>query len=211
MKKLFCARCSCALLLTLCACGGGASGSASPSDVGKTSASDIAVPATPTPEPQPVSSLVLCGIQVVANGQLTGVAYQGADYADGVLTLDGVSMQADYGEYPAIAFTGDLEIVLKGVNTIDATNGASAIVGGGEDGAAATLKLTGSGSLTVTAKGDGTCALSCSGAVAVECTGRLDLTGGANAISGKSGAVTYAQGIGVLEQTDTHVVIGKLA
>lgn len=205
------------LVLALSACGKTktpASGSdvTEPVATAPASASDVQQPtSTLTPDGH-LNFLSICGIAIVRDGGVTGLGFKGADYKDGVLTLTDVDIVCDMGENIAINFSGDLEIVLVGENSVTATNGMSAIVGGAEEpNYAASLKFSGDGSLSVNAEGENAAALACTGTVGFEGTGTLEFTGGRCAISGEGGALTYAEGIGVVEQSDTHVVIGKQA
>lgn len=187
MKKFLCLCAAALLLLGFAACGKSGDGSASPTDVGSSSPTDIEMPeATQTPEPQPVSQLSVCGIPIVTDGQPTGIGYSGADYENGVLTLDGLNIVSDYGSYPAISFAGDLQIVVTGDNTVETQNGVSAIVGGQEgDAASSTLTVTGDGTLTVTSDAD--TAVFCTGAVTVDGPA-LSLSGAAQALGGFAGS-----------------------
>ncbi|MEG1632857.1 MAG: carbohydrate-binding domain-containing protein [Oscillospiraceae bacterium] len=197
------------LLATLCACGAKNDANATPTDVSSASPTDIEQPAaTPTPLPQPVSELVVCGIPVVTNGQPTGVSYLNADYKDGVLTLTDVKMSSEYGSYLGISFSGDLEIVLVGANSIATTNGMSAI-GGGDEKIKGNLKISGDGSLTINTDGENAAGIICTGSLAIN-GGSFDITSGSSAISCE-GEVAYAEGLGVIgDATANHVVIGAL-
>lgn len=205
MKKIISIVTAVLMLLVFSACGDKDSRtSTSPTDV---SSSDVEIPETTSDaEPQPVSELSICGIPIVTNGLQTGIGYQGAGYRDGVLTLDGVDMLADYGSTSAISFVGDLEIVIQGTNKITGANGATAITGGtAEDGTVSTLAISGDGSLTVSADGD--YGISCSGEITVT-SATLDITGAKAAVEGGAGSLTLGEDLAVAEDTGVHLLVG---
>lgn len=213
MKKFLCLCAAAILLLGLSACGKSGDGSASPTDISSSSPTDIEIPeATQTPEPQPVSELSVCGIPVVTDGQPTGIGYMGVAYADGVLTLLDANIVSNYGSYPAISFTGDLQIVITGDNTVETQNAAAAIVGGqAGDAEPSTLTLTGDGTLTVTADGD--TAVFCTGAVTVDGPA-LSLTGAKQALSGFAGTgdqLVLGAGMTVSEETGGQLTVSPEA
>ena len=78
MKKTLCAALALTLVFALAACGQGSEnpGGVTPSDLMGTEP-----PATPTPDPEPLDSLSICGIPVIRGGQLSGLGYEGMDYA----------------------------------------------------------------------------------------------------------------------------------
>ena len=136
MKKFLCAILCLTLLLGVSACGN------ENEDPEATETPEIELPdvvvsesdivyasPTPTPEPEAIENLAVCGINLIRDGQLTGLGFGGAEYADGVLKLtDAVLSSSDENE-PVISYSGgELEIVLEGVNTIvitfKATEGA---------------------------------------------------------------------------------------
>lgn len=204
MKKIISIIAAACMLMTLTACGHkGGRTDTSPTDI---SPGDIEVEATPTPQPQPVSQLSLCGIPIVSDGQPTGLSYQGVEYADGVLTLDGIDMVADYSSANAIYFVGSLELVIRGTNTLSAQNSIPAIEGAAaEDGSASDLIISGNGSLTITA--DGAYGLSCTGTVTVN-GGALDITGTEAAFEGGADSLILGDGIAVTADTGTHLSVG---
>jgi len=208
MKKLISVVIAVLMLAAFSACGDkNSETSSSPTDV---SPGDIEIlDPTPTPEPQPVSELSICGIPIVTNGQPTGIGYQGVEYADGVLTLDGLDIVADYGSVNAIYFLGDLEIVVNGENTVTTENGKTAILGElAEDESTSNLVISGDGSLTVSA--DDAYGLVCSGSVNVTC-GALDITGTQGAVGLIDGELILGDGLSEIENTDTHISIGPAA
>lgn len=207
IRKLLCAALALTMLLALAACGNKAGDGSSPTDVkpSATSPTDVDVPATPTPEPQSVSTLTLCGIPVVMNGQPTGVGYKGVTYADGVLTLtEGVSMESASAQYPCIQFTGKLEIVVKGDCTLSSAGGAPAILGGEEgETAKSDLTISGAGKLTVTSTDAS--GLSVSGKLTVS-DGAVDVTGAPAAQYDELLLAGLSQ---VTEETETHFAIDR--
>ena len=206
IKKLLCAALALTLLLALGACGNKSGEGSSPTDVKPgSSPTDVDVPATPTPEPQSVSTLTLCGIPVVMNGQPTGVGYKGVTYADGVLTIgEGVTMESNSAQYPCIDFSGELEIVVEGDCTLSSTGGAPAISGGREgDSDASDLTISGSGKLTAAA----------ADAAGIAVTGKLSVSDGALDITGAPAAQYGELLLGglskVTDETDTHFAIDR--
>lgn len=205
MKKIISVAVAVFMLAAFSACGDkNSQASTSPTDV---SPGDIEIlDPTPTPEPQPVYELLVCGIPIVKGGQPTGIGYRGAEYADGVLTLEDLDILADYGSDGAIYFTGDLEIVVKGETTIMAENGAEAIKGeAAEDGGAANLVISGDGALTVgSLEAFG---ISCSGNITVTCSA-LEVTGAEEAVEGGVEGVTLGEGLTVTADTGASLAIG---
>lgn len=206
MKKIICIFTAMLMLMAFSACGDKGDGAnTSPTDVSP-APGDIEIPeTTPVSEPQPVSELSICGIPVVSNSQLTGIGYQGVDYDNGVLTLDGVDMLGDYGSTSAIYFEGNLEIVVKGENQVTAENGAAAIQGAfTSDGSKSNLTLSGNGSLVLNAQN--AWGLSCSGSVSVDGV-TLDIMGTEGAIEGGNEKLTLGEGL-ILVGDSMHVTIG---
>lgn len=124
---------------------------------------------TPTPEPEAINSLVIGGLNIIRDGQITGLGYRGCTYEDGTLTIDSVELTNDDAEEPIISFDGaDLEIIVVGDCTLSCTGGASVISGGANN-----LTFSGDGSLTMSAAG--AAAIDVSGDVAAECA--MNVTG----------------------------------
>lgn len=106
MKKYLCILLAFALVLTLAACGGDPSSDLPDPDVEDTGeVSDGATPTdldaptaepTPTPVPEDITTLKVCGISVIKNGQLTNLAYKGVKYENGVLTLDAAVLDSGH-------------------------------------------------------------------------------------------------------------------
>ncbi|NCB51724.1 MAG: hypothetical protein EOM54_07585 [Clostridia bacterium] len=207
MKKIISVAIAVLMLLAFSACGDkDGQTSSSPTDV---SPGDIEIlDPTPTPEPQPVSELSICGIPIVKGGQPTGIGYKGAEYEDGVLTLEDLDILADFGSVNAIYFIGDLEIVVKGEVTITAENGLDAVKGeAAEDGSLSNLIIRGDGSLAVNAPG--AFGISCSGTINVTC-GALEVTGAEAAVEGGTESLTLGEGL-VLAGDSLHIAIGPEA
>ena len=132
MKKYLCILLAFALVLTLAACGGDPSSDLPDPDVEDTGeVSDGATPTdldaptaepTPTPVPEDITTLKVCGISVIKNGQLTNLAYKGVKYENGVLTLDAAVLDSGttsdiliefYGGDLVIGVTGECVHVLR--------------------------------------------------------------------------------------------------
>lgn len=220
IRKLLCLVLAAALIITAFAACGKTENPVTDTDlpeytpgVAPVSDTNIAPTETPVPTEMPegvLKNLSICGIPLVKDGELTGLGYMGAAYENGVLTLDNAEIIMEMSRNVTIGFTGPLEIVLVGDSVVSAVNGLSAIVGGSEEpDYASSLTISGDGSLTVTAEGENTSGLMCAGPIHIE-GGSLDISGGAHGVSGEGGAITYAEGMGVIESTDTRVVIGKL-
>ena len=205
MKKFLCAILCLTLLLGVSACGQGSDdpeASETPEiDLPEVvvSESDIVYASpTPTPDPQPIENLAVCGINLIRDGQLTGLGFGGAEYADGVLTLTDAALSSNTETEPVISFSGgELEIELVGTNTIEATNGAAVISCTGDDGI---ISISGSGSLTATAAD--TAAISVSGTVTVSAT--VDITG---APAADCEEVVAGDGAQISENSETHIAV----
>ena len=178
MKKFLCAILCLTLLLGVSACGNeneDPEAAETPEielpDVVVSESDIVYASPTPTPEPEAIENLAVCGINLIRDGQLTGLGFGGAEYADGVLKLtDAVLSSSDENE-PVISYSGgELEIVLEGVNTIEATNGAAVISCAGDEG---NVTISGSGSLTATAAD--AAAISLPGTLTISAT--VDVTG----------------------------------
>lgn len=204
MKKILCAILCLSLLVGVSACG-------SQDDPDESATPEIELPdvvvsdtdltvasPTPTPEPQEIDSLSVCGINLVRDGQLTGLGFGGAVYADGVLTLTDAELSSSGAGAPVISYSGgNLEIVLEGVNTLAATGGAAAISCTDENG---NLTVSGSGSMTATA--EEAAAISVAGSVTISAT--VDVTG---APAVESGEVVAGDGAQISENSETHLVV----
>ena len=142
MKKLLSIIIALTLVFAMSACGESPNNdetelSTSPTDV-------TPATTTPSPEAQPVSELYVCGIPLVLEGQPTGMSLNGAEYADGVLTLEnGADFKANAAT-ACIDFSGDLKIVVSGVCNLSAT-GEMQSISGGADGDEGKSNLTISG------------------------------------------------------------------
>ena len=204
MKKFLCAILCLTLLLGVSACGNESE------DPEATETPEIELPdvvvsesdivyasPTPTPEPEAIENLAVCGINLIRDGQLTGLGFGGAEYADGVLKLtDAVLSSSDENE-PVISYSGgELEIVLEGVNTIEATNGAAVISCAGDEG---NVTISGSGSLTATAAD--AVAISLPGTLTISAT--VDVTG---APAADCQEVLAGEGAELSENSESHIV-----
>ena len=202
MKKYLCILLAFALVLTLAACGEDPSGDNTDPDV-ETSGdvSDGATPTdldaptaepTPTPDPEAITTLKVCGISVIKNGQLTNLAYKGVKYENGVLLLDTAVLDSGTTSDILIEFYGgDLVIEVTG-ECVFTSSGVPAIKGDGSvtlqgDGSISTAESAGisvEGGVTVS------CALTVTGAPAVESTG-----------------VTAGDGFAISENSETSLVV----
>ena len=203
MKKFLCATLCLCLLCGVSACGSDdPDASANPEielpDV-VVSDTDLTVASpTPTPEPETIDTLTVCGINLVRDGQATGLGFGGAVYADGVLTLTDAELSSSLAGQPVISFSGgDLEIVLEGVNTLESSGGAAAISCSDEG---VNLTLSGSGSMTATASE--AAAISVSGTLTVSAT--VDVTG---APAADCGEVVASDGAQISENSETHLAV----
>ena len=95
------------------------------------------------------------------------------------LTLNGVTMTGDYGDYYVVGVPANTEIILTGTNKITATNGNAICAQN------APLKITGEGSLEVVAPSTGgNYALSATSSIDVNITGALTVEGNIRANEG---------------------------
>ena len=95
------------------------------------------------------------------------------------LTLNGVTMTGDYGDYYVVGVPANTEIILTGTNKITATNGNAICAQN------APLKITGEGSLEVVAPSTGgNYALSATSSIDVNITGALTVKGNIRADEG---------------------------
>ena len=204
MKKYLCILLAFALVLTLAACGEDPSGDNTDPDV-ETSGdvSDGATPTdldaptaepTPTPDPEAITTLKVCGISVIKNGQLTNLAYKGVKYENGVLLLDTAVLDSGTTSDILIEFYGgDLVIEVTG-ECVFTSSGVSAIKGDGS------VTLQGDGSLSIsTAESAG---ISVEGGVTVSCA--LTVTG---APAVESTGVTAGDGFAISENSETSLVV----
>lgn len=204
MKKYLCILLAFALVLTLAACGEDPSGDNTDPDV-ETSGdvSDGATPTdldaptaepTPTPVPEAITTLKVCGISVIKNGQLTNLAYKGVKYENGVLLLDTAVLDSGTTSDILIEFYGgDLVIEVTG-ECVFTSSGVPAIKGDGS------VTLQGDGSLSIsTAESAG---ISVEGGVTVSCA--LTVTG---APAVESTGVTAGDGYAISENSETSLVV----
>lgn len=204
MKKYLCILLAFALVLTLAACGEDPSGDNTDPDV-ETSGdvSDGATPTdldaptaepTPTPDPEVITTLKVCGISVIKNGQLTNLAYKGVKYENGVLLLDTAVLDSGTTSDILIEFYGgDLVIEVTG-ECVFTSSGVPAIKGDGS------VTLQGDGSLSIsTAESAG---ISVEGGVTVSCA--LTVTG---APAVESTGVTAGDGFAISENSETSLVV----
>ena len=204
MKKYLCILLAFALVLTLVACGGDPSGDNTDPDA-ETSGdvSDGATPTdldaptaepTPTPDPEAITTLKVCGISVIKNGQLTNLAYKGVKYENGVLLLDTAVLDSGTTSDILIEFYGgDLVIEVTG-ECVFTSSGVPAIKGDGS------VTLQGDGSLSIsTAESAG---ISVEGGVTVSCA--LTVTG---APAVESTGVTAGDGFAISENSETSLVV----
>ncbi|MFR3291484.1 MAG: hypothetical protein ACLTSG_15355 [Lachnospiraceae bacterium] len=118
MKKTLCILLALALVLGLAACGGGEPAASElpdpefslpPEDATPSDLTPEASP-TPTPTPESIDTLKVCGISIITNGQLTGLAFKGVKYENGVLLLDSAVLDSGTTSDILIEFYGgDLE------------------------------------------------------------------------------------------------------
>ena len=204
MKKYLCILLAFALVLTLAACGEDPSGDNTDPDV-ETSGdvSDGATPTdldaptaepTPTPVPEAITTLKVCGISVIKNGQLTNLAYKGVKYENGVLLLDTAVLDSGttsdiliefYGGDLVIEVTGECVFTSSGVPAIKC-DGSVTLQGDGS------LSISTAESASISVEGGVTvsCALTVTGAPAVESTG-----------------VTAGDGFAISENSETSLVV----
>ena len=156
MKKLLCMALALCLVFALAACGDDPSPSTSGGDSDvitdgstPTDLTTVTSP-TPTPDPEPINTLTVYGINIIINGQVTGVGISGVSYEDGKLTITDVTYQNDSADAPFIYFEGgDLEIVVSGEVTLASDTGAAVIGNGGDEA----LTISGDGTLNLSATG----------------------------------------------------------
>ena len=204
MKKYLCILLAFALVLTLAACGEDPSGDNTDPDV-ETSGdvSDGATPTdldaptaepTPTPDPEAITTLKVCGISVIKNGQLTNLAYKGVKYENGVLLLDTAVLDSGTTSDILIEFYGGELVIEVTGECVFTSSGVPAIKGDGS------VTLQGDGSLSIsTAESAG---ISVEGGVTVSCA--LTVTG---APAVESTGVTAGDGFAISENSETSLVV----
>lgn len=160
MKKYLSLLLALALVLGLAACGSGdpvssdlpdadveASGGELDVDDGSTP-TDINAPTaapTPTPDPQPLESLMVCGVSIIKDSQLTFLALKGVKYENGVLLLDAAELDSGTMNDILIEYSGgDLDVQVTG-ECVFTSSVSPSIKGDGD------LTFTGDGSLSITA------------------------------------------------------------
>ena len=138
--------------------------------------------------PEDITTLKVCGISVIKNGQLTNLAYKGVKYENGVLTLDAAVLDSGTTSDILIEFYGgDLVIGVTG-ECVFTSSGVPAVKGDGS------VTIQGEGSLSITSTESAaisvvSCALKVTGAPAVESTG-----------------VTAGEGFSLSENSETSLV-----
>ena len=148
---------------------------------------------TPTPVPEAITTLKVCGISVIKNGQLTNLAYKGVKYENGVLTLDAAVLDSGTTSDILIEFYGgDLVIGVTG-ECVFTSSGVPAIKGDGS------VTIQGEGSLSITSTESA--AISVEGGVTVSCA--LKVTG---APAVESTGVTAGEGFSLSENSETSLV-----
>ena len=208
MKKYLCILLAFALVLTLAACGGDPGSDLPDPDVEDTGeVSDGATPTdldaptaepTPTPVPEDITTLKVCGISIITNGQLTGLAFKGVKYENGVLLLDSAVLDSGTTSDILIEFYGgDLEVEVTG-ECVFTSAGVSSIIGDGS------LSLKGEGSLSITATE--AAAISVEGSVTAACA--LNVTG---APAAESAGVSAGEGFSLSENSENSIVVAAAA
>ena len=204
MKKFLCAVLALCMVLALAACGSdGGDDNVQPSgtDVypnGVTPTDlDTSTP-EPTPEPEDLNTLTIKGIiDMIKNGQITGMGYEGFSYEDGKLVLTDVHLSDDSASGPIVSFDGgDLEIVISGDCSITTVAGVPVIAGG----EGCSLTISGDGTLTLSA--DAAAAIDVSGNVTVNCG--LNATG---APATSSAGVTAGDGFSITANEEGNLVV----
>ena len=208
MKKYLCILLAIVLVLTLAACGGDPGSDLHDPDVEDTGeVSDGATPTdldaptaelTPTPVPEDITTLKVCGISIITNGQLTGLAFKGVKYENGVLLLDSAVLDSGTTSDILIEFYGgDLEVEVTG-ECVFTSAGVSSIIGDGS------LSLKGEGSLSITATE--AAAISVEGSVTAACA--LNVTG---APAAESAGVSAGEGFSLSENSENSIVVAAAA
>lgn len=206
MKKTLCILLALALVLGLAACGGGEPSASElpdpefslpPEDA---TPSDLTPEASPTPTPtqESIDTLKVCGISIITNGQLTGLAFKGVKYENGVLLLDSAVLDSGTTSDILIEFYGgDLEVEVTG-ECVFTSAGVSSIIGDGS------LSLKGEGSLSITATE--AAAISVEGSVTAACA--LNVTG---APAAESAGVSAGEGFSLSENSENSIVVAAAA
>ena len=206
MKKTLCILLALALVLGLAACGGGEPAASElpdpefslpPEDATPSDLTPEASP-TPTPTPESIDTLKVCGISIITNGQLTGLAFKGVKYENGVLLLDSAVLDSGTTSDILIEFYGgDLEVEVTG-ECVFTSAGVSSIIGDGS------LSLKGEGSLSITATE--AAAISVEGSVTAACA--LNVTG---APAAESAGVSAGEGFSLSENSENSIVLAAAA
>lgn len=189
MKKFLAAVLALCMVFALSACGGDdeetVNDGSTPSDLMPV------VSPTPTPDPEDITELVIGGLHIIRDGQITGLGYRGCTYEDGTLTIDSVTLANDKADEPAIVVSGgDIEIIVTGECSISSTAGASVISGDDSN-----ITFSGDGTLTMSAVD--AAAIDSTGSVTVKCA--LNVTGAPacsseNVSAGEGYAITANDG-----------------
>ena len=198
MKKTLCILLALALVLGLAACGGGEPAASElpdpefslpPEDATPSDLTPEASP-TPTPTPESIDTLKVCGISIITNGQLTGLAFKGVKYENGVLLLDSAVLDSGTTSDILIEFYGgDLEVEVTG-ECVFTSAGVSSIIG--------------DGSLSITATE--AAAISVEGSVTAACA--LNVTG---APAAESAGVSAGEGFSLSENNENSIVVAAAA
>ena len=144
--------------------------------------------------PEDITTLKVCGISVIKNGQLTNLAYKGVKYENGVLTLDAAVLDSGTTSDILIEFYGgDLVIGVTG-ECVFTSSGVPAVKGDGS------VTIQGEGSLSITSTESA--AISVEGGVTVSnvtfepaCRNNVESTG-----------VTAGEGFSLSENSETSLV-----
>lgn len=204
MKKYLCILLAFVMVLALAACGNGSNEENTDPDVENTDAvsdgstpTDLNAPTaepTQTPEPEDITTLKVCGISVIKNGQLTNLAYKGVKYENGVLLLDTAVLDSGTTSDILIEFYGgDLVVEVTG-ECVFTASGVPAIKGDGS------ITFEGDGSLSISAvEGAG---VSVEGEVTASCV--LNVTG---APAVESTGVTAGEGFSISENSETSLAV----
>ena len=198
MKKTLCILLALALVLGLAACGGGEPAASElpdpelslpPEDATPSDLTPEASP-TPTPTPESIDTLKVCGISIITNGQLTGLAFKGVKYENGVLLLDSAVLDSGTTSDILIEFYGgDLEVEVTG-ECVFTSAGVSSIIGDG----------------SLSLKGTEAAAISVEGSVTAACA--LNVTG---APAAESAGVSAGEGFSLSENSENSIVVAAAA
>lgn len=206
MKKFLCAILAFALVFCFSACG---EESDEITDIEDVKLPDVVVSdtdltlasPTPTPVQQELTTLAICGVNLIRDGHLTGLAFGGCVFENGVLTITDTTLSSSNSDEPIIAYSGgDLDIVLVGTSTFTATNGAAIISCTDESTDDGDLEIEGAGNLVATA--EGTAAISVPGDVSISAS--VDITGEPAV---ESLSLEADDGAQISENSETHLVV----